>query len=147
MEDYPINLQDINVLLVEDNKSDARLMKEFLNEIDVKNLHIVEDGIEALNHLHNHCKPQNKYPHLIILDLNLPRKDGREVLKDIKNDNELKIIPVIVLTTSNSEEDINECYNNYANCFITKPVELDEFTNAIELITEFWLKMSKLPPY
>lgn len=138
----------IQILLVEDNPGDIRLTIEALKESQVKNqLYAVKDGVEALEFL----RKQNKYaevptPDLILLDLNLPRKDGREVLAEIKTDENLKMIPVIILTTSDAEQDITKSYKLHANCFITKPADLDEFIYAIRLIESFWFKLVKLPP-
>lgn len=137
-----------NILLVEDNKSDARLIREFLKDADMNNiLYVVKDGIEALEFLYTHCKPKCIYcPDLVILDLNLPRKRGIEVLKEMRKDNDLNKMPVIILTTSNAPEDVDECYKYYANCYIVKPVHLDEFTKIMESFKEFWLNNVKLPP-
>ena len=137
----------INILLVEDNPGDIRLTQEVLKEGKVyNNLSIVENGIQAISFL----KKENEYqevstPDLILLDLNLPKKDGREVLFDIKNDPELKKIPVVVLTTSQAEEDILKVYDLNANCFISKPVDLGQFIDVIKSIENFWLSIVKLP--
>lgn len=141
------SVNSVNILLIEDNPADARLIMEFLREIDVRNtLHVVHDGIEAMEFLYRHCKDINKYcPTLIILDLNLPRMSGRELLKKIKEDDDLKIIPVLILTTSAAKEDIKECYDHYANCYLLKPVDFDEFTKVMESIKNFWFNKVKLP--
>lgn len=137
----------INILLVEDNPGDIRLTQEVLKEGKVYNtLSIVENGIQAISFL----KKENEYqdastPDLILLDLNLPKKDGREVLFDIKNDPELKKIPVVVLTTSQAEEDILKVYDLNANCYISKPVDLGQFIDVIKSIENFWLSIVKLP--
>lgn len=137
----------INILLVEDNPGDIRLTQEVLKEGKVyNNLSIVENGIQAISFL----KKENEYqdastPDLILLDLNLPKKDGREVLFDIKNDPELKKIPVVVLTTSQAEEDILKVYDLNANCYISKPVDLGQFIDVIKSIENFWLSIVKLP--
>ncbi|MFO7679514.1 MAG: response regulator [Chloroflexota bacterium] len=137
----------IDILLVEDNPADIRLTQEAFKETRIPNkLHIVRDGAEALAFL----QQQNRYanaprPDLILLDLNLPKKDGREVLAIIKQSPELKRIPVVVLTTSKTEEDINQTYEHHANCYITKPADLDEFLNVIKTIETFWLSVVKLP--
>lgn len=135
------------ILLVEDNAGDVRLMRESLKENKLlNNLSVVEDGVEALAFLNR----EGKYalaprPDLILLDLNLPRLDGREVLAIIKADEKLRSIPVVVLTTSRAEEDILKSYDLHANCFITKPVELGAFIKAIASLEEFWLAVVTLP--
>ena len=143
------NSKIINILLVEDSPGDARLAKEALKEGKVKNeLHIVYDGMEATDFLFN----RNKYkdaprPDLIILDLNLPKKNGREVLAEIKRDENLKSIPVVILTISKAEEDVLKTYNLHANCYITKPLDLNKFMEVVKSIEEFWLTIVKLPNY
>jgi len=138
----------IEILLVEDNPGDVRLTKEALKEGKVySNLHTVKDGVEAMEFL----RRQGKYkdvprPDIILLDLNLPRKDGREVLEEIKSDNELKRIPVVVLTTSKAEEDVLRTYNLHANCYVTKPVDLEKFMVVVKSIDVFWLTVVTLPP-
>jgi len=140
--------KDVEILLVEDNPGDIRLTKEALKEGKVKNkLYIVKDGMEALNFL----KRKGEFskvprPDLILLDLNLPKKDGRDVLKEIKMNDDLKRIPVVILTTSKDEEDVIKTYNLHANAYITKPVDLDQFINVIKTIDDFWLSVVKLPP-
>lgn len=137
----------IEILLVEDNPGDVRLTQEILKEGKVNNhLNVASDGIEALAFLHR----QGKYetaprPDLILLDLNLPRKDGREVLTDIKQDEILRRIPVVILTTSQAEEDILRTYELHGNCYITKPVDLEQFIRVIKSIEDFWLTIVKLP--
>jgi chemotaxis family two-component system response regulator Rcp1 len=137
----------IDILLVEDNPGDVRLTQEALLEGKVKNrLFVAHDGVEAIEYL----RRQGKYaeatmPDLILLDLNLPRKDGRQVLEEIKADDELKVIPVVVLTTSAAEEDILRTYNLHANCYITKPVDLEQFLKIVRTIEDFWLSVVKLP--
>lgn len=137
----------IDILLVEDNPGDARLAKEALKDSKLKNnLHIAEDGIEAMEFLNKKGQFANApRPDLILLDLNLPRKDGREVLADIKSDESLKRIPVVILTTSQAEEDIIKSYNLHANCFITKPIDLNQFIKVVKSIEDFWLTIVKLP--
>lgn len=138
--------KSINILLIEDNPGDIRLIKEVLKEGKIQsNLSIVLDGEEALSFL----KQTDQYidavrPDLIILDLNLPKKDGREILSDIKEDPALKHIPVIVLTTSNAPNDILNMYTSHANCFITKPADFDQFINVLKSIESFWLSTVKL---
>ena len=141
-------VQPIDILLVEDNPADVRLTVEALKEGKIyNNLHVVTDGVEAIAYLRREGKyAEAVRPDLILLDLNLPKKDGREVLKVIKNDDSLKIIPVVVLTMSRSEEDILRSYDLNANCYITKPVDLDQFMKVIRAIHEFWLTIVKLPP-
>ena len=136
-----------DILLVEDNLGDIRLMQEVLSENGINdNLHIVRDGIEAMAFLRRESGfDEVPRPSVILLDLNLPRKGGCEVLAAIKADEELKRIPVIVLTTSQHEEDVRRCYDLHANCFITKPIDLKRFTNVIESIKHFWLTMVELP--
>ena len=137
----------IEILLVEDNPGDVRLTKEALKEGKVLNkLHTVEDGIEALAFLNREGKYADvPRPELILLDLNLPKKDGRDVLAEIKGNGDLKRIPVVVLTTSRSEQDILKSYDLNANCYITKPVDLDQFISVVKSINEFWLSIVKLP--
>jgi chemotaxis family two-component system response regulator Rcp1 len=138
----------IDILLVEDNPGDVRLAQEALKESKVKNqLFVVEDGVEAMAFL----RQTGKYagvprPDLILLDLNLPRKSGREVLTEVKNDENLRRIPVVVLTVSRAEEDIMKCYNNYANCYITKPLDFNQFMEITRSIEEIWLTNVKLTP-
>ena len=137
----------INILLVEDNPGDIRLTKEVLKEGKIRNkLDVVTDGEEAIQYL----KKTGKYkdallPDIILLDLNLPKKDGREVLAEIKTDPILMLIPVIVLTTSEAEQDILNMYAHHANCYITKPVDFNQFINVIRSIEDFWLSIVKLP--
>jgi two-component system, chemotaxis family, response regulator Rcp1 len=139
----------IEILLVEDSPSDADLTAETFSESKILNrLHIVEDGVAALEFL----RQQGGYadaprPDLILLDLNLPRKNGQEVLAEIKVDPELKTIPVVILTTSAAEEDILKSYSLHANSYITKPVDLDQFISAVRSIEGFWLAAVQLPPY
>lgn len=143
------NTNSLTILLVEDNPADARLIMEFFKDINIKNgLHIVHDGMEAMEFLFQQCKSDmDKYcPDLVILDLNLPRMSGREILKEIKEDSDLKTIPVLILTTSDASEDIKECYNHYANCYLIKPVDFDEFSKVMESIKNFWFNKVELPP-
>lgn len=141
-------VRPIEILLVEDNPADVRLTKEALKEEKVyNNLSIVTDGVEAMTFLHKegmHAKAPR--PDLILLDLNLPKKDGREVLKEIKSDDHLKSIPVVILTASKSEEDVLKTYNLHANCYITKPVDLKQFIKVTQTIHDFWLTIVRLPP-
>ncbi len=137
----------INILLVEDNPADIRLIKEVFKDTNLNNeIFVVNDGVEAINFLNRRDKFSNVFrPHLILLDLNLPRKDGREVLKEIKENDDFKCIPIVVLTTSSSMEDIVKAYCNQANCYVTKPVDFDRFHNVIKSIEYFWLRTIKLP--
>jgi chemotaxis family two-component system response regulator Rcp1 len=139
----------IDILLVEDSPGDARLAIEALKEAKVANkLHWVKDGVEAIEFLRGLGKySQAPRPDLILLDLNLPRKDGREVLADIKNDPDLKVIPVVILTVSKAEEDILKTYNLHANCYINKPIDLEQFIGMVQSIENFWLTIVKLPPH
>ena len=138
----------VEILLVEDNPGDERLTREALKEGKVySNLHWVKDGVEAMEFLRRGGKHQGApRPDIILLDLNLPKKDGREVLQDIKNDAELKRIPVVVLTTSKAEEDVLRTYNLHANCYVTKPVDLEKFIVVVKSIDAFWLTVVTLPP-
>jgi chemotaxis family two-component system response regulator Rcp1 len=147
METNKTSIQPIEILLVEDNPGDSRLAKEALKDSKLMNaLYIVEDGVEAMNFLHRKGKySKMPRPDLIILDLNLPKKDGREVLAEIKTDDNLKRIPVVILTISKAEEDILKTYNLHANCFITKPIDLDQFMKVVKSIEDFWLTIVKLP--
>ncbi len=137
----------MQILLVEDNPGDIRLTQEALKEGTIKNvLNVVKDGVEALDYLKKKGKFMNSpTPDIILLDLNLPRKDGREVLAEIKTDEYLKLIPVIILTTSDADQDILRSYKLHANCFITKPVDLDQFIFIIRQIETFWFTVVKLP--
>ncbi len=142
------SLQGIEILLVEDNPGDVRLTREALKDGKiVNNLHIAEDGVEALAFLRREGKYRDAVrPELILLDLNLPKKDGREVLAEIKADKDLKRIPVVILTSSAAEQDIVKSYNLHANCYVTKPVDLDQFINVVKSIEYFWLTVVRLPP-
>jgi two-component system, chemotaxis family, response regulator Rcp1 len=137
----------IKILLVEDNPGDVRLIKEVFKDAKVYNeIEVAMDGEVALQMLRSEGKFADiSRPDLILLDLNLPRKDGRELLAEIKSDEELKVIPVVILTTSEAEEDIIETYKNHANSYITKPVDLEQFIKVVESIEEFWLTIVKLP--
>ena len=140
--------EPIEILLVEDSPSDVDLTREALEDTKVhNNLSVVGDGVEALAFLRREGRYADApYPDLILLDLNLPKKDGREVLAEIKSDPELRRIPVVVLTTSEAEQDIVESYNLYANCYVKKPVDLDAFIQVVRSIDNFWLAIVKLPP-
>ena len=137
----------VEILLVEDNQTDAELVREALSSWrSPSHLSVVEDGEEALLYL----KQQNGFtestaPRLIFLDLNLPKKDGMEVLREIKNDERLSSIPVIVLTTSDRENDVQAAYRLHANCYLTKPLEIDEFIEKVKAVEEFWVRCARLP--
>lgn len=148
MESNRTNGQPLEVLLVEDSPGDVRLTKEALKDAKVHiNLRVVRDGIDAMAFLMREGEYETApRPDLILLDLNLPRKDGREVLREIKENPELKSIPVVILTTSASEADILRSYLLHANCYITKPVNLDGFLTVVRSIDSFWLSVVKLPP-
>ena len=138
----------VEILLVEDNPGDVRLILEAFKEGDGNiNIHLTKDGVDAMAFL----RREGEYnyvtrPDLILLDLNLPKKDGKEVLAEIKSDENLKYIPVLVLTTSKAETDIAQAYHMHANCYITKPANLDQFTKMIRHIEDFWLSTATLPP-
>jgi chemotaxis family two-component system response regulator Rcp1 len=139
--------RSIEILLVEDNPGDVRLTIEALREGKVRNnLSVATDGVEALEFLRRRGAFANApRPDLILLDLNLPKKDGREVLAEIKADPDLKTIPVVVLTTSKAEEDVVRSYHLHANCYVTKPVDLDQFISVVRAIEDFWLTIVALP--
>jgi CheY-like chemotaxis protein len=141
-------MKPVEILLVEDNLADVRLTRETLKEEKLNNnLRVVNDGVEALAFLRREGKYANAgRPDLILLDLNLPRKDGREVLAEIKNDPDLRSIPVVVLTISEAEKDILKSYDLHANCYIVKPLDLNQFSKVVKSIQEFWLTIVKLPP-
>ncbi len=137
----------VDVLLIEDNPGDVRLTREALKEARISvNLHVAYDGLEAMKMLHQEAPYSGlPMPDLVLLDLNMPRMDGREVLRRIKTDAKLKHIPVVILTTSGAEKDIAQAYGLHANCYITKPVELDQFMEIVKSIEGFWLTVVKLP--
>lgn len=137
----------VDILLIEDNPGDVRLTREALKEAKINiNLAVANDGLEAMKMLHQEAPYSNQpLPDLVLLDLNMPRMDGREVLRLIKTDDSLKRIPVVVLTTSAAEKDILQAYGMHANCYITKPVELDQFMEIVKSIEGFWLTVVKLP--
>lgn len=141
------NGDPVEILLVEDNPGDVRLTREALEEGKVlNNLNVARDGVEAMAFLrHQGRYAEARRPQLILLDLNLPRKDGREVLAEIKGDGSLKRIPVVVLTTSGAEQDVFDSYDLQANCYITKPIELDLFLETVRSMGDFWMNVVKLP--
>lgn len=140
--------QPIDILLVEDNPAEVELARMAMADSKILNtLHVAPDGIEAMDWL----RRKGKYasaprPDLVLLDLNLPKKDGRELIAEIKADKDLKRIPVVILTMSKDEADIVNCYNHHANCFITKPIDLNQFLEVVKNIEDFWLSIVKLPP-
>ncbi len=140
--------QPIEILLIEDSPTDRFLAEEALLQAKMANrVHVVTDGEQAIQFLRKKEPfPQAVRPDLILLDLNLPKKDGREVLREIKEDPSLKVIPVVVLTTSRAEEDILKSYGLHANCYITKPVQFEEFKRIVMSIEDFWFAVVKLPP-
>ena len=144
-----INVKPIEILLIEDNPGDADLALEAMEQSKIcNNLHWVEDGVAAMEFLRKKGKyKQALRPDLILLDLNLPKKDGREVLAEIKEDSSLKRIPVVILTTSRAEEDILKTYNLHANCYISKPLGIDEFLKVVKSIENFWMSIVVLPPH
>lgn len=149
MQTRPVHMRPVEILLVEDNPGDIRLTRETLIEGKVKNnLNVVMDGVEALAYLRREGKYSDApIPDVILLDLNLPRKDGREVLAEIKADPLLRRIPVVVLTTSKAEEDILRTYDLYANCYVTKPLDLEQFITVVKSVESFWLTIVHLPSH
>lgn len=141
--------EPVEILLVEDNPGDVDLAKAALEDSKVNNaLHVVTDGQEAMDYLRRRGKYADvRCPDLVLLDLNLPKKDGREVLVEIKSDPDLRRIPVVILTISKDEEDIFKAYDLHANCFITKPIDLSQFIKVVKSIEDFWLTIVKLPPH
>ena len=148
MSTHPPITSAIRILLVEDNPADAELATEALAESKLINeLDHVEDGVEAMKYLRGEGAYAGRaLPDLVLLDLNLPRMDGREVLAAIKSDEELRRIPVVILTTSESEEDILRSYDLHANCYITKPIDLNQFVRVVRAVEDFWITIVRLPP-
>ncbi len=141
--------KDIDILLVDDNPDDIELTREALesSKIHISSLNILYDGIEALSYLRREGKYADaKVPSVIFLDLNMPKKDGREVLQEIKADPALKTIPVVILTTSDDEQDVLQSYNLHANCYVRKPVNLRELIKVVQAIDTFWFSVVELPP-
>ncbi len=143
-----MKVKPVDILLVEDNPGDVRLVKEALKECKIDNtVYVAQDGVEALAFLRKEGQHEKApRPDLILLDLNLPRKSGREVLAEVKADPELKRIPVVVMTVSRDEEDVLKAYNLHANCFITKPIDFGQFIRITRSIEDFWFRIVKLPP-
>ena len=141
-------VKPIEILLVEDNPGDADLAREALEGSKFNNiLNVVEDGEKAMEYLRRDgLYAEVSRPDLILLDLNIPKKDGRQVLAEIKEDDNLKRIPVVILTTSRAEEDVIKSYNLHCNCYITKPIDLNQFLNVVRSIEDFWLSIVVLPP-
>ncbi len=146
MNDFT-NSRPVEILLVEDNPGDVRLTREAFKEAKiVNNLHTVADGVEALAFLRREGRyASSPRPDLMLLDLNLPRKDGREVLAEVKTDPDLRRIPIVILTTSKAEEDILKTYDLHANCYIVKPVDFERFIDVVKMIEGFWLSVVMLP--
>ena len=140
--------EPIDILLVEDNPGDVRLTEEAFKEGRIENtLYVVNDGVEALDFVHQRGDyAEAPRPDMILLDLNLPRKNGDEVLEELKGDDDLKCIPVVILTSSTAEEDIVKSYDLYANAYLTKPVDPDAFIEAVRSFEQFWFTVVRLPP-
>jgi CheY-like chemotaxis protein len=143
-----VNAQPIEILMIEDNPSDVRLTMEAFKDAKVRNrMHVAVDGEDAMVFLRREGRySEAPKPDLILLDLNLPKKNGREVLAEIKADSELKRIPVVILTTSDDEKDIMTAYDLHVNAYVKKPVDLDQFIKIVEAVEDFWLTVVKLPP-
>jgi len=140
--------EPVEILLAEDNPGDAKLTRKALEQGNIiNNLHVVTDGVEALEYLRREGEYADKpRPDLMLLDLNMPRKDGREVLEETKTDADLRRIPVVVMTSSEAEEDIVQSYDLHANAYLTKPIDFDGFLDVVRSIEEFWLSVVKMPP-
>jgi chemotaxis family two-component system response regulator Rcp1 len=143
-----MNPPAIHILLIEDNPGDVRLAIETFKDAKIHNqVNVVPDGVEAMAYLRKQGKYANAIrPDVILLDLNMPRKDGREVLKEVKEDPDLRRIPVVILTMSQAEQDILKSYDLHANCYISKPVDLTQFNKVVQSIENFWFMIVKLPP-
>lgn len=142
-------IKEIKILLVEDNEGDIVLTKQALKKANITNgINVTKDGYDAMRYLRKEGEFANaETPDLILLDINLPKMDGMEVLAEIKNDETLRSIPVVILTTSDSENDIVRSYNNHANCYITKPVDFRKFMEVVQMIKDFWISIVKLPKH
>jgi CheY-like chemotaxis protein len=140
--------EPVEILLAEDNPGDAKLTRKALEQGKViNNLHVVTDGVDAMAYLRQEGEYADKpRPDLVLLDLNMPRKDGREVLQDIKSDEDLRRIPVVVMTSSEAEEDIVQSYDLHANAYVTKPIDFDGFLDVVGSLEDFWLSVVKMPP-
>jgi CheY-like chemotaxis protein len=140
--------EPVEILLAEDNPGDAKLTRKALEQGKViNNLHVVTDGVEAMAYLRQEGEYADRpRPDLVLLDLNMPRKDGREVLQDIKSDDDLRRIPVVVMTSSEAEEDIVQSYDLHANAYVTKPIDFDGFLDVVGSLEDFWLSVVKMPP-
>ena len=139
-------MKTVRILLVEDSPADVRLIREALKETPFRvDLHVARDGVEAMDHLHGSLQGRGALPDLVLLDLNLPRKNGREVLAEVKAVPGLKQIPVLVMTSSRADEDISQAYELNANCYITKPNDLSEYVNVVRAIEDFWFATATLP--
>ena len=143
----PQSLRPIEILLVEDNPADARLAQEALKDSKIRNtLNVVSDGLAAMDFIYRRGKYADApRPDVIFLDLNLPGKDGREILEEIKSDSSLKAIPVVILTSSAAEEDIVRTYASHANCYVTKPVDFEQFNKVVQSLSDFWFTIVRLP--
>ncbi len=143
----PEHARFVQILMAEDNPADARLVQEAMKEAKILNdLHVVPDGVEAMAFLRREGRySEAPRPNLIFLDLNMPRKDGREVLSEIKDDEDLRRIPVVVMTSSKAEEDIARAYNEHANCYVRKPIDFDQFHAVVKAIASFWFTTVELP--
>lgn len=146
--DHKVKNKPVEILLIEDNMGDNKLTTNVFREAAVpNNIHRVTNGEDAMKYMNQEGEFKGvEHPNIIILDLNIPKKDGREILKEIKEDSKLKYIPLIVLTTSESEQDIKNTYEHYANAYITKPLDLDDFSRVIKSIEKYWLGTVELPP-
>ena len=148
MTDSDTRAEPVEILLAEDNPGDAKLTRKALEQGKViNNLHVVTDGLEAMAYLRQEGEYADEpRPDLVLLDLNMPRKDGREVLDEIKSDPDLRRIPVVVMTSSEAEEDIAQSYDLHANAYVTKPIDFDGFLDVVGSLEEFWLSVVKMPP-
>jgi len=148
MTDIDTQGEPVEILLAEDNPGDVKLTRKALEQGKIiNNLHVVTDGVEAMAYLRQEGEYADRpRPDLVLLDLNMPRKDGREVLQDIKSDDDLRRIPVVVMTSSQAEEDIVQSYDLHANAYVTKPIDFDGFLDVVGSLEDFWLSVVKMPP-